>query len=165
MSKERILQEYTSNFTIDEDKVEKLAWYMHDDMPDYIDIRSYIVPYIGVQNNNVWICIRYNYTADDWVFWEKLTIVTDEHKYFKLVGPFDTVRDNDGGVVWEYYDEPLYSNQSLDTEELLMLQDIADSEEVIIRFEGDEYYDDLYVTDTDKAIIRDVLALYSALLP
>ncbi|MBR4889027.1 MAG: hypothetical protein IKU17_07770 [Clostridia bacterium] len=163
--KERILQEYLSNFTIDEDKVEKLAWYMHDDMPDYIDIRSYIIPYIGVQNNNVWICIRYNYTADDWVFWEKLTIVTDNNKYYRILDYFDTVRDNDGGVVWEYYDEPLYYNQALDTEELLMLQDIADSEEVIIRFEGDEYYDDLYVTDTDKAIIRDVLALYSALLP
>ena len=162
--KEKIVSEYTSKFEVEEDRVEGITWYMHNDMPDYIDTRSYIIPYIGVQGENVWICIRYNYTADNWVFWEKLSIVTDNEKYIKTVGAFDTVRDNDGGEVWEWYDECLYYNQELDSEELLMLKDIAESGETIIRFEGDEYYDDLYVTDTDKKIISDVLMLYSGLL-
>ena len=45
-----------------------------------------------------------------------------------------------------------------------MLQAIADSEETIIRFEGDEYYYDLYVTDKDKQMIRDTLTLYEAMI-
>lgn len=162
--KDKIVKEYSSKFEIDEDKVDKLTWYMHDDMPDYIDIRSYIIPYIGVKNGNPWIVIRYNYTEDDWIFWENMKIVVDDETYFKYVGYFNTVRDNDGGVVWEWYDEALDYNQSLDSEELVMLQKIADSEETIIRFEGDNYYYDLTVSKTDKAIIRDVLTLYGALL-
>lgn len=164
VEKERIFNENISKFDIDQDKVEGITWYMHNNMPEYIDTRSYIIPYIGVQNDNAWICIRYNYTADDWVFWKKLTIVTDNEKYIKTVGAFDTVRDNDGGVVWEWYDECLNYNQTLESAELLMLKDIAESTETIIRFEGDEYYEDLIVTDTDKAIIKDVLALYSGLV-
>ena len=164
VEKERLYNENVGKFEADVDKVEGITWYMHNSMPDYIDVRSYIIPYIGVQGDNTWICIRYNYTEDDWVFWEKLTIVTDNEKYIKTVGPFDTVRDNDGGVVWEWYDECLYYNQALDSDELLMLKDISESTETIIRFEGDEYYYDLTVTDTDKAIIKDVLGLYSGLL-
>ncbi len=45
-----------------------------------------------------------------------------------------------------------------------MLQKIAESNETIIRFQGDDYHYDLTVTKTDKEIIRDVLDLYKALL-
>lgn len=162
--RDKILKTYTSKFEIDYDKVEGITWYMHKKMPDYIDVRSYIIPYIGVENNNVWICIRYNYTEDDWVFWKRLKIVSDGKSYSKSVGAFDTVRDNDGGVVWEWYDECLDYNQPLDSEELQMLRQIADSNETIIRFQGDDYSYDLTVTKTDKTIIADVLALYGALL-
>lgn len=162
--KQRILSEYTSKFEIDEDRVTGITWYYHNDMPDYIDIRSYIIPYIGVQGNNAWICIRYNYTEDDWIFWENLTIVTDNDNYYVSVDYFDTTRDNDGGVVWEFYDEPLNYNQAMDSYQLQMLQDVANSADPLIRFEGDEYYWDLDVSGTDQAIIRDVLALYSALI-
>lgn len=162
--KERIINEYSKKFEIDTDPVQGITWYMHDNMPNYIDTRCYIIPYIGMQGNTPWICIRYNYTEDDWIFWEKLTIVADGKKDYKYVGAFDTIRDNDGGVVWEYYDEALNYNQGMDSEELEMLARIADSSETIIRFEGDEYYYDLYVSNKDKQMIRDTLTLYEALL-
>ena len=66
--------------------------------------------------------------------------------------------------MWEYYDEALNYNQGMDSEELEMLARIADSSETIIRFEGDEYYYDLYVSNKDKQMIRDTLTLYEALL-
>lgn len=161
--KQRIITEYSRKFEKDTDPIEGITWYMHNNMPDYIDIRSYIIPYIGVQGKNSWICIRYNYTADSWIFWEDLTIMADGEKYYKHVGYFNTTRDNDTEV-WEYWDECLNYNQSMDTNELQMLKAIADSSETIIRFEGDDYYYDLYVTSTDKQIIRDTLALYEAML-
>ena len=161
--KQRIISEYSKKFEIDTDPIEGISWYMHENMPDYIDTRSYIIPYIGVRSSNAWICIRYNYTADSWIFWEKLTIMADGVKYYKSVGYRDTIRDNDTEV-WEYWDEALNYKQSLDSEQLQMLQAIADSEETIIRFEGDEYYYDLYVTDKDKQMIRDTLTLYEAMI-
>lgn len=160
--KEKAKNEYAGNFNIDEDKVENVAWYMHKNMPYYIDTRCYIIPYLGIQGDNAWICIRYNYTDDNWVFWEKLSIVVDGEKYIKSVSYYDTVRDNDGGYVWEYYDEPLNINASMDTKEIAMLSAIADSNETIIRFQGDEYSYDYTVTSADKNMIKDVLALYSA---
>lgn len=160
--KEKALSAYKSNFDVDYDKVEGIYWYMPKNMPDYIDERCYIIPYIGVQDGKAWIGIRYNYTEDDWIFWETLTIVADGEKTVKYVGSMNTVRDNDGGVVWEWYDDMLNYNAPMDTEEIVMLQKIANSDETIIRFEGDEYYYDLTVSAKDKAMIKDVLEMYGA---
>ena len=44
-----------------------------------------------------------------------------------------------------------------------MLRAIDDSTETIIRFEGDDYYHDLTVTNSDKAAIREALDAYEAL--
>lgn len=161
--KERIIAEKTPLFNTNFDKVENITWYEHKSMPKYIDTRSYIIPYIGKRNNDYWICIRYNYTGDDWVFWKKMTIMADGNKYFKNVGR-DTVRDNDNGVVWEYYDQVFDTAVGMDNADLKMLRAIADSKETIIRFEGDEHQYDLTVSATDKKIIADTLALYEAFI-
>ena len=160
--KERVLNEYSGKFNIDEDKVENVSWYMHKNMPYYIDTRCYIIPYLGIRGDNAWICIRYNYTGDDWVFWENLSIVADGKKYTKTFSYYNIVRDNESGYVWEYYDEPLDINASMDTREIEMLSAIANSEETIIRFQGDDYAYDYTVTAADKNMIKDALAIYSA---
>lgn len=160
--KERIIAEKTPIFDIDYDKVQDNTWYYHKSMPKYIDTRSYIIPYLGKSGNDYWICIRYNYTGDDWIFWNNMTIWVDGTKYYKNVSRSNIVRDNDTEV-WEYYDEPLDSNVRMDNSEIKMLTAIAQSGETVIRFEGNDYNYDLAVTPTDKKIISDVLALYEAL--
>ena len=161
--RQKIIKEYSKKFEIDKDPIEGISWYMHDNMPNYIDVRSYLIPYIGVRGNNVWMCIRYNYTADDWIFWENLTISVDGDKYYKLVGYYNTIRDNDTEV-WEYWDECLDYNQAMDSDQIKMLKAIANSNETIVRFQGDNYHYDLYVKEADKKMIRDALALYEAML-
>jgi len=161
--RQKIIKEYSKKFEIDKDPIEGISWYMHDNMPNYIDVRSYLIPYIGVRGNNVWMCIRYNYTADDWIFWENLTISVDGDKYYKLVGYYNTIRDNDTEV-WEYWDECLKYNQAMDSDQIKMLKAIANSNETIVRFQGDNYHYDLYVKEADKKMIRDALALYEAML-
>ena len=161
--KQKVINEYSKKFDIETDPITNISWYTPKTMPNYIDIRSYIIPYIGVQGNNVWICIRYNYTADSWIFWKNLTIKADNEKYYLFTSYGDTTRDNDTEV-WEFYDECLDTNASMDSARIKMLQAIANSQQTIIRFQGNDYHYDLYVTDTDKQIIRDVLTLYNALL-
>jgi len=81
----------------------------------------------------------------------------------KLVGYYNTIRDNDTEV-WEYWDECLKYNQAMDSDQIKMLKAIANSNETIVRFQGDNYHYDLYVKEADKKMIRDALALYEAML-
>lgn len=163
--KEKIIQKHSSKFNIETDAVEGITWCFPKNKPQYVDTRSYLVPYIGVRDGKAWICIRYHYTDDDWVFWQGLKIVADGMKYTKTVKYSDVKRNNANGDVWEYYDEVLRIEQKMDTDEIVMLKQIANSKETIIRFQGDKYHSDYYVTKEDKAMIKDVLALYEALLP
>ena len=59
------------------------------------------------------------------------------------------------GDVWEGADIVASS------EDLELLQKIADSKETIIRFQGDRIYD-LTVSDSDKTAIKQVLTAYEA---
>ena len=162
--KNRIIKECEKKFEIDEDKIDQITWYFHKKMPDYIDIRGYIIPYIGYSTECAWICIRYNYTGDDWIFWDDLKIYVDGVIYNRNFDYHDIVRDNDGGNVWEWYDDVVHDNAGLDNSDLSMLDAIASSEETIIRFEGDTYEYDLVVSSADKQLIREVLTLYQALI-
>ena len=123
------------------------------------DQTCFIRPYLGQDDSSTWLRLIYNYTGDDWVFFENLTIATDDERYYKYFSYFDIVRDNGGGRVWEYIDTEV-SDSDID-----MLWDIANSEQAIIRFEGDDYSYDYTVSDSDKQGIRDALTVYEALQP
>ena len=137
-----------------EDKVQGITWYEPKERPYYADTRSYVLPYIGVQNGNAFLRLAYWYTADDWVFWKSVTIMVDGKKYYDYFGAFNTVRDNEYGNVWEYGDK-------IATEEnIKMLYAIADSKETIVRFQGDDYHYDLTISASDKKAIKNVLTAY-----
>ena len=162
--KQRIFDEYLPKFIVDEDKVEGITWYTPKNMPKYANERCYVVSYIGVQNNQVWLCNRFLYTGDSWVFYDKIIFSVDGETSEKNIGSFATKRDNGGGDVWEVYDEILPFYESMDAEEIQLLSAIADSQEAIIRFKGDAHSYDYTVTSTDKQMLHDTLALYKALI-
>lgn len=162
--KQRLLDEYLPKFNIKEDKVQGITWYRHKNEPQYIDNRCFVIPYVGVRNGEPWICIRYDYTSSEWVFYDEIIILADDVRYTKDIGSFATTRDNAYRKVWEVYDEVLKTNQDIDTEEIQILEAIANSQETIIRFNGDGKYHDYYVIAEDKQMISDALALYRALL-
>lgn len=137
-----------------EDKVQGITWYEPKERPYYADTRSYVLPYIGIQNNNAFLRLAYWYTDEDWVFWKSVTIMVDGKKYYDYFGAFNTVRDNEYGNVWEYGDK-------IATEENIeMLYAIADSKETIVRFQGDDYHYDLTISASDKKAIKNVLTAY-----
>ncbi len=146
-------------FYTDYDQVEKITWYMPNNLPQYIDTRSYVLPYIGEQGSNVWLVVRWNYTGDDWVFYQKAIIATDSNKYTKYFSYFDIDRDNDGGVVWETMDD-----SDISENDIKMLMDMATSESTIVRFEGDNDIYDLTLSGSDKGSIYYAIALYRYLL-
>ena len=121
-------------------------------MPEYIDIRSYVIPFFYIEDDNVKIQIRYNYTGDDWIFFKQVTILADGKKYNKTFDYFNITHNNEAGSVWEYISE----------DDIEMLRAIAKSKTAKVRYEGDDYIHDITINNNDKKIIKDVLKIYDA---
>lgn len=139
------------------DKVEGISWYKSKNEPYYADTRSFVLPYIGVNDSgSKWLRLVFHYTGRDWIFFDKVTITVDGEKYYKEFDYFDVDRNNGGGNVWEWADISPTSN------DIEMLKAIAASSETIVRFQGDTYHYDLTVKSSDKTAIKDVLDAYSA---
>ena len=153
---EKRLKQALSKMRVEKDKVENITWYYPSVLPKYIDVRSYVLPYIGQRNDEVWLCLRLNYTGDDWLFFDRVTFAIDGKNYYKTYGHYDIHRDNDTEV-WENID---FNPTS---EDVKMLKEIANSKETIVRFQGEQYYYDLTVKSSDKEAIKDVLAVYDSL--
>lgn len=150
-----------ANLRTEYDQVQKITWYLHKDRPEYVDTTCYIYPYIGRSDNgNTWLRVELNYTDAQtdagWIFFNHVIFSVDGDNTTKTFSRSDITRDNDTEV-WETADfEP---NDS----EIKLLEKIANSDQTIIRFEGDEYYEDHVVTATEKAAILDVLTAYNYL--
>ena len=161
--KQETAQSLLSTMRLEDDKVRGLKFYYPSALRFYsngswaADIRCFILPYLGMEGDRVWLRLLCNYTDDDWVFYKQLTFAVDGERYYKTFSYFDVTRNNGGGDVWEYIDLEV---SDADVE---MLWAIANSQETIVRFEGDDYSHDLTITDGDKQAIRDVLTVYEAL--
>ena len=152
---------YLKRLKLEEDKVWGNKFYYASGFPYYdaygywgADVRSFALPYMGTNGSSVWLRLVFNYTAYDWIFFETITIAVDGQRYFEVFDYFDVTRDNDWNNIWEYVDVPVNSY------EMDILRAIANSNEAIIRFEGDRYYDDVTITAADKKAISEMLLLY-----
>lgn len=150
-----------SGFTVEDDPVDKVKFYIPKARPAYVNTRSYALPYIGVnENNQVWLVSQFDYTGSDWVFFEKIIFSIDGVNTEKSYNVYkDIVRDNAYGTVWEYVMVVDEDGQYKD-----LFWAIANSTETIIRFDGDHYWEDFTVSQSDKDAIRDTLTAYDAML-
>lgn len=138
------------------DKVSGKTEYKHPNYPYYINTRSFLLPAIVTIDNRSFLKIVYNYHGNDWVFWDHLTIFVDVAKYYKSFSYYDIDRDNYTDV-WETAQETASSS------DIEMLNAIADSQETIVRFEGDTYHYDLTVKSSDKKAIKETLEAWDYL--
>lgn len=154
--------ELLSTMRVDEDRVRNIKFYYPKGWRHYsdywaADIKSFVLPYIGVSGDDIWLRMVCNYTADDWVFFKKITFSVDGKNFYKFFNYYDVVRDNDGGDIWEYVDIEVGET------EIEILKAIANSNETIVRFEGDEYYRDITIAAEDKKGIVEALTVYEML--
>ena len=155
-------QDLLNGMWLAEDKIEGNKFYYPNGFPHTSSYwlttsRSFVLPYIGVRGSSMWLRLVFNYTGRDWVFFTKVTVSVDGKNYYKSFDYFDITRDNNGGRVWEYMDI------SPSSDDISMLRAIADSDETIVRFSGDDYRRDVTLTQTDKSAIRDALYVYDQL--
>lgn len=157
-------QKLLKGMTVDKDEVRNMAFYYPKNFPYYksagywaADQRCFVLPYLGMQGDDVWLRLVCNYTSSSWVFFEKITYSVDGKNYYDFFSYWDVTRDNGGGDVWEYVD------QDVGASEIELLWAIANSTKTIIRFEGDDYYRDFTVSAKDKEAIKQILTVYAAL--
>lgn len=138
------------------DEVEGTTWYKPSCYPRYSNSRSFVLPYIGEKGGSYWLRCKVDYTANDWVFFDRIIINVDGVKRDTITFEyFDVTRDTVvGGKLWETADFAPTDSQ------IKLLSDIADSKKTIIRFQGNDYYYDMTVSKDDKQGIKDVLAAY-----
>ena len=153
--KERLIQE---KFEVTTDHVEGISWYNHTTW-FWEGYETFIEAYIGTRNNHTWLCLKCNYNSESrWIRWDSISVVADGSRFQKEFGYSSFVRNTSGNRYYEMCEEVLQST------DLAMLRAIANAKEAIVRFNGDYYYFDHFVTESEKECLRDVLSLYDAMI-
>ncbi|SEN62103.1 hypothetical protein SAMN04488077_12214 [Roseovarius tolerans] len=132
------------------------SWYRHPKSPRYQDTRPYLTLYVledGSGRRELEFFV--NYTADSWLFVTSAKLNIDG-EFVKL--PYSAwSRDNDSEI-WEWTGYP--ATPSL----IEIAQKVANSNRTVIRFEGQQFYDDNYVLPrSDKNVIRDMLNAWESM--
>lgn len=159
-ARDEAIKKYKDKFKVKVDTVDNYSVYIPKNNPKYVNSRSYISACVSIRNNMAQLCVIYNYTDDDWIFFNQLTIVVDGKQYNKTAS--DVSRQVGWGDVVEQYFEELPWDHPMDSEEIKLLDAIANSKETIVRFRGSDGNYDLKVKQTDKNMIKDALAFYRA---
>lgn len=150
-------QRTLSKLRSDTDRVTGVTGYMSKAQPQYTNTRSYVLPYIASQGSGKTLWLRFNYTGNDWIFFDHVIVAIDGEQYYFYFDYWEITRDVGGGKVWEAIDIVPTSD------EISILKAIASSDETIVRFEGDDFYCDFTVSSSDKSGIQDVLDAYKVL--
>lgn len=126
------------------------SWYRHPSSPRYQDMQSYVTLYI-VESGSGTRSIEFflNFTSrTGWLFVESAQINVDGN--VRSLPTSQWYRDNDTEI-WEWTG---YSNNIAMLE---LAREIAESDRSVVRFNGQQFYDDHVVSDKEKSVIRDML--------
>ena len=141
------------------DDVKQCSFYYHSADPYYNNSSTRIRVYFGKASgaSAPWTPnIIVQYVSEDWLFIEKITVKTDSNTY-TLSGKVnrDSGERINGDVgIWEWI------NEEVTGDTVRMLLDISSSKKTIVRFEGQQYYNDYVVPDSNKQTIREMLAAW-----
>lgn len=154
--KEKALNDALAKLTKEEDKVTDITYYKPSTYPKYLNNKTFALPYLAVQGDNVTVRMKLDFYGSTWLWWHTITFAIDDYKYTKKYYDITRDIDNSGNVV-EFIDV------ECGNEELVMLSKIADSNETIVRFQGDDYKKDLTLSSKDKKAIGEVMEAYRQL--
>lgn len=134
------------------DEFNGTTFYHHPQSPKYTNV-NFVYPYFGEKDGTYWLRLTFQYTADSWLFIQRIKIKTDAGQY-ELAPDFKTDNNSD---IWEWADI------QVSPAEYSMLRDMASSKEVLIRYEGRQYQKDRKLTAKEKSVITETLDVFDAL--
>ncbi|MBP3520219.1 MAG: hypothetical protein J6J87_02615, partial [Oscillospiraceae bacterium] len=148
-----------------QDKVRGVTYYYPSVIPHgseywYYDQRSFVLPYLSRRDGSDTVSMQliYCYAGSSWVFFEDITVVADDERFTDSFSYYSVTRDVSGGTVCETAE----TSVSYDSYYYKMLKAMVDADDVIVRFEGDDYYRDITISRSDKNAIKKILDAYDA---
>ena len=134
---------YLNALRKEKDTIQNVTFFTHRDSAKTVSSQIDFFCYI-VQNSSgdASLRLKIQYVAKDWLFIRQFTIKADDQTF--ILRPANTgviERDNAGGKIWEWYDQPVRDP------EMTMLTAVANAKNVVVRFEGTQYQKDLKFVD------------------
>lgn len=152
------VQQAMSRLQIDKDSVENRTWYQPASYPKYINSRTFMLPYLGEKDGQVWMRLVFDYAGDDWIFMDQAIINIDGEVAATVSFDYgDVQRDTAFGAKLSEVADIAPTDSQIE-----MLRKVADSTTTTIRLKGD-YQRDFEVPAKDKQGIKDILAVYDSM--
>lgn len=129
------------------DEFSGVTFWKHPNEPRYTDTRTYLAVYAATKGSRVWLRMRLNYTDDSWLFVESASFNIDGNVMHLPAN--DWKRDNDSEI-WEWVDV------EVEGQVREILKKVAASRKTVVRFNGQQYYENVTIGDADKQMIRDM---------
>lgn len=139
------------------DEVEGITWYYDKTTSKYDDTNNAHL-YIGVQESgDPYLRLRIRYASDSWLFIQQYIFRSGRRQIYDHAWILGVNRDNSGGGIWEWYDA------TPTADDLDMIRTIIASDKAILRYSGQQYYDDRTISSEEKKAFQNVLDAYEAL--
>ena len=140
------LERAIGNMKKSTDEIKGITWVSHRSTPVLAKYASF---YFGSNKDsaaNYPLRLKLQYYGDDWLFVRSVTVKADDKVY--ELGRLDFERDHSSGSVWEWIDMPVKDHA--------MLNHWMTAKRVVIRFNGDKYYNDFTLPHGQQAQLREV---------
>lgn len=140
------LERAIGNMKKSTDEIKGITWVSHRSTPVLAKYASF---YFGSNKDsaaNYPLRLKLQCYGDDWLFVRSVTVKADDKVY--ELGRLDFERDHSSGSVWEWIDMPVKDHA--------MLNHWMTAKRVVIRFNGDKYYDDFTLPHGQQAQLREV---------
>lgn len=126
------------------------SWYRHPSSPRYQDNSSYVTLYITESGTGQrFLEFFLNFTSrSGWLFVESAQINIDGEIVRLPHSQWQRANDTE---IWEWTG---YTNRP---DMIDLARRIADSERSVVRFNGQQFYDDYVISSTEKSVISDML--------
>ncbi|WP_146198713.1 hypothetical protein [Pararcticibacter amylolyticus] len=137
------------------DEFEEMTWYYDQSSPKFTNANA-IECYIGKDATKVFLRFRVQYLSDDWLFIDNAIFNIDGVNFDYIPGKVE--RDNGGGDIWEWFDEPG------EGQALLILSKLANARSAKVKFNGHQYYNIRQISSRQRQAIKHVLQVYKGFL-
>ena len=139
----------------DEFSTDKVVFYYPKSAPSYTN-RNGLYVYFGTKDDKAYnLRLTFQYYADDWLFIKSIQFLIDGKVYGYI--PEEIKRDNEGGNIWEWFDE---SVDSSDRDLIIALSTAKNAKMKII---GDKYYKEKIVTSSQIRAFKETIELHKML--
>lgn len=158
------LEAALKNVKTEKDEIKEITWYKGITLED-VDYTG-LMPYVGTKKEKVfdtenvdvtWMRFYVAYEGKDWIFFDRLYFKTDKNTYEIPVQFRERQTKVLYGSVAEWYDV------KVDKKLYDMLVDIANSDKVLMRYEGQQNSKDRTITDKEKQNIKNMLDIFNGL--